>query len=304
MKFLANKQPGADLKEYLNKRDRKPVACAISYIGMNAHLYLPLRKGDILVCDAEEVTIKGGSTDAESLDYFYRRGVKIYSRMGLHAKVVAGNRTAWVGSANASATSSKRKIEASLRVSDKEIVGQVRSFIEELTLAPGTSLKRKDIDSLLAMPRVRGFERGSLREPEELPEALKTMRVVRFHDYEPTPKDLELVASTRKEARKERSTLGTNTKLEEFYIDTTTFLRKNDWYVLTDGKKVMSPMMVLTLHRRKKGLLIWSAQPRVARSKVSIEELEKLLKIKFSVKADEIELTAHQANKVLEFFRN
>lgn len=60
MKFLSIDQPWNDITETLNKTNTK-VLCAIGYIGRDAPSILRLGTGDVLVCDASDITVKSGS---------------------------------------------------------------------------------------------------------------------------------------------------------------------------------------------------------------------------------------------------
>ena len=56
---------------------------AIAYYSQDL---LKLKKGDTLVCDASESTIKSGGTRAGLLLELHHKGVKIYNQETLHAK--------------------------------------------------------------------------------------------------------------------------------------------------------------------------------------------------------------------------
>ncbi len=60
---------------------------AVAYFGSDGGTLLPLRAGSRLVVDASESAVRSGQTHPEALLKLYRRGVAIYSKPGLHAKV-------------------------------------------------------------------------------------------------------------------------------------------------------------------------------------------------------------------------
>ena len=301
MKFLSNKQPGLDMREALKIKGRLPVMCAISYIGANATEYLPLKRGDILVCDAEVFTVKQGSTVPESLEEFHRRGVKIFSRRGLHAKVIAASRTAWIGSANASESSSK-KIEASIRVTDPTTVQEVREFITDLTRSPGYKLSLKMIHELIALERRKGFVQGTSVEPERLPETIRRLIMVRFHIEKTYAKEIKFVEKSKKQAIKEKSKMGTKTSLEDFIVYGTTKMRLGDWVVLFNGEEIDSPAQVVSIYGDQNPSVYWLARPQISSDHFLQEDLERRIKVDFPKRAHEFVLDTFDANKALKFF--
>jgi hypothetical protein len=81
------------------KRQEGRTTAAIGYVTKRL---LDLRRGDILVCDASELSVKTGRTDPKVLLAYLRRGVSVWSQPGLHAKAIARGQVAVVGSANSS----------------------------------------------------------------------------------------------------------------------------------------------------------------------------------------------------------
>jgi hypothetical protein len=64
------------------------VVAAIGYIGQDAHHWLPLKSGDVLVCDASDRAVRNGATNPKHIANFLTAGVEVWSEEGLHAKVV------------------------------------------------------------------------------------------------------------------------------------------------------------------------------------------------------------------------
>lgn len=81
--------PWPAIRRDLDRPNRRPVVAVIGYIGKDAPTVMRLRKGDILVCDASETAVKGRLTNAAALQSFRKRGVRLFSLSGLHAKVIA-----------------------------------------------------------------------------------------------------------------------------------------------------------------------------------------------------------------------
>lgn len=101
---------------------------AIAFLGRDAVNRLPLREGDVLVVNASPSAVVGHATNPYAIENFLNRGVAVYSSERLHAKVVATQRKAIVGSANASAHSAASS-EAIVVTDDKTAVRAVREFV-------------------------------------------------------------------------------------------------------------------------------------------------------------------------------
>ncbi len=112
-----------------------PRCVAVPYIGINgAELLIDLGLGDLLVCNASNSSLSQGATFPSSLLEIYSRGVQVRSLEKLHAKIYASGDRAFVGSANASA-SSIEKFEAGVVISAKAQVTALRTFIESLSVS-------------------------------------------------------------------------------------------------------------------------------------------------------------------------
>jgi hypothetical protein len=100
---------------------------ALAYVSIDTHIRF--KRGDMLVCDASDASIKAGETSAAVLSKWHKAGVRIYSRPGLHAKVLVMGTKALVGSANLSQASASRLREASLLTSRAVLVSQAKAFV-------------------------------------------------------------------------------------------------------------------------------------------------------------------------------
>ena len=102
---------------------------AIAYVGQDAPNLLPLRAGDVLVVNASKAAVRAHATSPAALAYYLGKGVRVLSSPTLHAKVIATNRRAVVGSANASENSTFAD-DAVIITDDPEVVASVRKFID------------------------------------------------------------------------------------------------------------------------------------------------------------------------------
>jgi hypothetical protein len=123
-----------------------PRHIAIAYIGTDAPALMPLKRGDVLVCNAGREALLSHATSPDALQQYVDRGVKVFSDEDLHAKVIATKTTALVGSANASRNS--QKLDEAVVITDSAaIVCQVREHVLRLAI-PERRLCRSDLDYL------------------------------------------------------------------------------------------------------------------------------------------------------------
>jgi hypothetical protein len=132
---------------------------SIAYLGVDSPDLLPLRRDDVLVCDASPASIAAGSTSPVALRLFMHRGVEVFSAPGLHAKVIVTARRLFIGSANASAHSRDHLIEAVLETTDQSAVRESKDFI----LGLATDLNEVTAPQLDELDRILGpFEVGGV----------------------------------------------------------------------------------------------------------------------------------------------
>lgn len=104
---------------------------AVAYVTRG--LEVRFDKGDLLVADASDIAVQSGQTKAAILRDAFERGARLFSRPGLHAKVLVFDNVAVVGSANLSETSVKKKIEAAVITDEGSLVDAARKFVVGLT---------------------------------------------------------------------------------------------------------------------------------------------------------------------------
>ena len=152
----------SDIWPTIKKLTRKArrVQAAIAYFTDVSNL--TLRKGDLLIVDASESTIKSGGTDAHLLRRLGREGVRICGQPDLHAKVLVIDQKAVIGSANASVSSSGL-YEAAILTTDPAVVSQARSFIHQLA-KKSKHLIGADLDALCKIKVVRAAGCGGARK--------------------------------------------------------------------------------------------------------------------------------------------
>jgi hypothetical protein len=114
----------------------KNVCAAVAYVGTGGTDLLPLKRGDTLVVDLSLPTVKQGSTDPREIKRFVNRGVNVFARSCLHAKMIIANNTLIVGSANISNHSRTTLDEAGILTTDPAAVRQARAYFARLCTEP------------------------------------------------------------------------------------------------------------------------------------------------------------------------
>ena len=128
------------------------------------------RPGDVLIVNASDGAIKCGETSAKALRALLKKGVSLYSEPRLHAKVVLVGDTAVVGSANVSASSQSRLLEAAILTTSPAVVNPVHAYVHQLA-TPNRAIDEtflRRIEALPVAPRRAPFgggRRTALRRP-------------------------------------------------------------------------------------------------------------------------------------------
>jgi hypothetical protein len=110
--------------------------------------------GDVLVTDASDRCVAGGQTSAAVLGAAYRRGAKVRSLPGLHAKILCFDRFTIVGSANLSESSVDSLVEAAIVTDHPGVLAEARSFIAQLEAA-ATEIDDRFLDRIRRIPVTR-----------------------------------------------------------------------------------------------------------------------------------------------------
>lgn len=104
-------------------------SAAVAYVTDDRNLVFG--KGDTLITDASDESIKSGQTSAAVLRAAWKRKAEIVSVKGLHSKVYVFDKHAIIGSANLS-RESERRVEAALLTDQPTVVSAARLLIERL----------------------------------------------------------------------------------------------------------------------------------------------------------------------------
>ncbi|OYD60963.1 phospholipase D family protein [Rhodococcus sp. OK302] len=178
-------------------RTRGPRHAAIAYLGQDAPELLPLRAGDVLVVNAGAAAIRAHATSPAALAHYLGKGVRVLSCPTLHAKVIATNRRAVIGSANATVNSTFAD-DAVIITDDPPIIADTRKFIDGLYDL--TEVDHAFIDNAArewaigrAVP-IPGIT-GRIHNPDNefLPTPVTRMFVKHVVDYQPNPTEQHLI---------------------------------------------------------------------------------------------------------------
>jgi hypothetical protein len=102
---------------------------AVAYVAEGGAAVLPFTRDDVLVIDMGERAVKSGATNPWQVEKLYRKGVRIFTRQNLHAKIFALGDIVIVGSANLSQRS-LRNDEAAVVIRDNVLRRDVQRQIE------------------------------------------------------------------------------------------------------------------------------------------------------------------------------
>jgi ketosteroid isomerase-like protein len=231
------------------------VVAVVAYVGKDAPQVMPLRSGDVLVCDATDPAVKGRLTSVAALRTYRRRGVELFSVECLHAKVIASPTAAWVGSANASDNSESQLVEAAVRVTKdqaKDLYRWAVSLATEDCEVHAAELKR--LAGLKLSPPRPGPRRTV--PPQTLPPTVKRLLIWRL-DGEITKAQQAAVDRDRPAARRAARTAGLPSGLDPVPFIGDTVIKTGDWLLTIRNGRVQAPGFVVRLTRENRGGRLW-----------------------------------------------
>jgi hypothetical protein len=157
--FLTNEVLWQTIVDRIKTASR--VDAAIAYFGQGGAKLLRLRHGHRLVVDMSPATVKAGATDPREVEKLINRGVDVFTRRNLHAKVVVADKALISGSANVSKHSRDTLDEAAILTTDESAVRRAREFIERLCTEPVRPEYLKECKLLYRPPRFGGAKTGA-----------------------------------------------------------------------------------------------------------------------------------------------
>jgi hypothetical protein len=193
-------------------------AVAVAYFGQGAAKLLPLSAGSSLVVDASDAIVKSGQTCPSELKKLLRRGVRIYTRANLHAKVLVFGPKAFIGSTNASHHSARRLREAVIATTNRRIVAAAKKFIYGLCVQELGAETLARLEKIYRPPRFPGGggkAKGRTARSSQADD-LPRVRLAQLRMIEPPPESESADEAGRRTATK-RMEKPRRHSLEEFW---------------------------------------------------------------------------------------
>jgi hypothetical protein len=152
--FLADETLWHELQARV--RGARCVDAAIAYFGQKGATIMPLREGSRLIVDMSRGAVQGGRTDPREIEKLMSRGVQVFTRRNLHAKLIVADKSVISGSANVSKHSRQDLDEAALLTNDPAAVRRAREFIDRLCTEPVRPEYVEECKRLYKPPRFNG----------------------------------------------------------------------------------------------------------------------------------------------------
>jgi len=263
-KVYARELPWQRITKVLSSTDQK-VRAAVAYIGADAQKIMPLKKGDVLICDASKGAITSGSTSAEALRKYIRDGVDCYSCPGLHAKLILLPRKLFIGSANASANSRDNLIEAVLETADKASRDSAARFIDSMMVGRFVITKNR-LKPLLALPVRNSFYSPSKEVlPTSMPSRVTRLWIRPMVQFSPTKAYWRARENSVAEVSRFRNESYKGCTLEDSQ-ESDQYVKKahlGDWIIEIINNRVNRPRVIIGVVPIGSGQsLVWCAQPK------------------------------------------
>lgn len=239
---------------------KKPAFVAVAYLGKGAATLLPLSKGSHLVVDASDGAVRAGQTCPAELLKLQKR-VSIYRCPNLHAKVFVFDRTAFIGSANASNHSAEVLQEAVFQTGDSAVVGAVRRFVQDLCLDLLGPKELKRLAKIYRPPKVPGGKERPTRAPRrKLPEL--RVAVTRPFDH---PEEVLRAAEAGETVASQRADGGKAFEIDWFSWSGESHFQIGQFVIQVyrngQGRSVSPPARIVHLKRCKNTTLVYIELP-------------------------------------------
>ena len=152
--FLTNENIWQTLPEII--KFSQQIDAAFAYFGHDGAKLFPLKRGDRLFIDMSPATVKEGGTNPNEIEKLIKRGVQVFTRSNLHAKIVITDKVVLVGSANVSKSSRDNLEEASILTNDAVTIQRARDFLNHICIEPVLPEYLSQCKSLYRPPRIVG----------------------------------------------------------------------------------------------------------------------------------------------------
>lgn len=174
-RFLVNQSLWSELQALTQRRGR--VRAAVAYFGAGGAKLLPLKPGDELLTDMSLRTVRQGATDPREIRKLIRRGVRVWTRGGLHSKFYVTTKAVIAGSANVSSNAIHRLDEAAIFTADPAAVRRAMAEFARMCTEP---VRPKYLEKCLRAYRAPTFVPGTPASRKGLPAKLWYLGQVRL----------------------------------------------------------------------------------------------------------------------------
>lgn len=161
----------------LHKETKRRSIVAVPYVGRGAARRLPLRKGDVLICALSLANARAGNVCPAELRIFQKKGVRVFVRPHLHAKVYLFGESALISSANLSSSSETRLDECGVLVRGRKTIRGIKEWLRERMIDPLREHWLERCESAYRPPSKGASDRSESRrvwligtEPAEFPD--------------------------------------------------------------------------------------------------------------------------------------
>lgn len=295
-----NPGPWTHIRRDLVKRGRPPLVAVVGYVGAGAPEVMPLRRGDMLVCDASPAAIKRRLTSTKALMEYDRIGVSVFSLAGLHAKVIAAKDFSWVGSTNASENSRDNLIEASVRVEGSKARAVFLWAMSQT--AEDRALSADDIQDLARLPLepIKSGPRKTVApRPRRLPNRLS--RLVFYEVSTAGLKEERIAEKSRGSAKVAAKASGLPSTLGWLYWDEPAKAREGDWVVQISNGHVRRPAQVVRVSKEGSARVLWLSYVKTP-SRPSVSALRNVIRRLDPDFGEVVVLDTNKISKVLRQF--
>lgn len=134
--FLDRDRYWQEINSRIGSAKRSKAIAAVAYFAKGGADFLPLRSGDQLVVDMSRRAVQQGVTDPREIKRLIERGVEVFTRTSLHAKVIVIGGIVISGSANVSQNARQYLDEAAILSSSPTTVRAARHFFTAMLSEP------------------------------------------------------------------------------------------------------------------------------------------------------------------------
>ncbi len=214
------------------KKTKTKSYVAVAYFGKGGAELLPLHKGSILLVDASEGAVKAGQTSPSELLKLYYKGVHIYSKACLHAKIYILGNNVFVGSANVSNHSKNTLKEILFKTDDRTVIKEAKEFILSFCHISLGDEKLKRLQKLYRPPHFNGTKRAKYKKPstKDMDYPLYTVQL-EPHDYD---EEEQRHSNKGKTELKNNRINKSRHFVDEFIIEGRFSPKKNDYIVMVE----------------------------------------------------------------------